>query len=163
MAKSPPKKDVQVLLIEADEGRAVQLQAAMRGMRRQVKIVADPDSALITLAMDPPDIIVLSIAPDMPREGEKFSGRLPPPGVTLCRRIRAVEKFSGPIIVLSDFDLPRDHLDYYRGGADEIHPREISRDTVKERMAFWFDNTRNNFDAFEYRMAAIDALLKQGL
>lgn len=148
-----------ILLIEPDTDRAVQFQAAVANRTRHVTVAAGIDQALLMVATAPPNVIVISPPPKEKGRPDAKAARTPPQGIATVKRLRSVERFSGPILVLTDSTARDDQLDFYKAGADDLCPRWSGLTYMVERLSFWFKNTTNSLKAFERRKEAIDALL----
>ncbi|MFX4220454.1 MAG: hypothetical protein ACMVO3_05410 [Thalassobaculum sp.] len=148
-----------ILLIEPDTDRAAQFQAAVATRNRKVTVATGIDAALLTVTTAPPDVIVISPPPREKGPPDAKAGRQPPQGIATVKRLRSVERFSGPILVLTDSTAREDQLDFYKAGADDLCPRWSGLGYTVERLSFWFENTTNSLKAFERRKEAIDALL----
>lgn len=143
-----------ILLIEPDTSRAAQFQAVIANRHRQVTVAAGIEEALLIVTTTQPDVIVLSPLPK-----DKAAAEAGPQGVATIKRLRSIERFSGPILVLTDSTAAKDQLAFYKAGADDLCPRWSGLDYMAERLSFWFENTTNSLAAFERRREAIDALL----
>ena len=148
-----------ILLIEPDFGRAAQFQAVVANRSRQVTVAPGIDEALLIVTTAPPDVIVISPPPKEKTPANAKAGRQPPQGIATVKRLRTVERFSGPVLVLTDSTARDDQLDFYKAGADDLCPRWSGLGYMLERLSFWFENTTNSLKAFERRKEAIDALL----
>jgi|GEM_PF-4957148 len=148
-----------ILLIEPDSSRAAQFQAVVANRHRQVTVVTGIDEALLAVTTAPPDVIVISPPPKEKERPNAKAGRTPPQGIATVRRLRSVERFSGPILVLTDSTARDDQLDFYKAGADDLCPRWSGLEYMVDRLSFWFENTTNSLAAFDRRKDAIDALL----
>lgn len=148
-----------ILLIEPDADRAVQFQSAVANRTRQVTVAPGIDQALLMVTTSPPDVIVVSPPPKEKAPRDAKADREPPQGIATVKRLRSVERFPGPILVLTDSTARDDQLDFYKAGADDLCPRWSGLAYTIERLSFWFENTTNSLKAFERRKAAIDALL----
>jgi DNA-binding response OmpR family regulator len=148
-----------ILLIEPDRHRAAEFQAVVANRARRVTVADGIDAALLTITMDPPDVIVVSPPPKEKTKPNAKADRQPPQGVATVKHLRSTHRFSGAILVLTDSTERLDQLDFYKAGADDLCPRWSGLTYMVERLSFWFDNTKNSLEAFERRREAIDALL----
>ncbi|MDF1792508.1 MAG: hypothetical protein P1U88_11395 [Thalassobaculaceae bacterium] len=149
-----------ILLIEQDLDRAAQFQAVIANRNRLVTVAPSIDAALLTLTTAAPDVIVISPPPkETTAAPSAKAAPQPPQGIATVKHLRSVERFSGPILVLTDSTSREDQLTFYKAGADDLCPRWSGLKYMAERLSFWFENTTNSLAAFERRKDAIDELL----
>lgn len=150
-----------ILLIEPDASRAAQFQAVVANRQRTVTVSPGIEEALLVVMTAAPDVIVISPLPRPAGKPNAKADRAPPQGIATVRRLRTTERFSGPILVISDSMGRDDQLDFYKAGADDLCPRWSGLAYMVERLSFWFENTSNSLKAFERRREAIDLLLAE--
>jgi two-component system, OmpR family, response regulator MprA len=97
---------MKILVIDDDPAVSASLERALKLEGYQVELAADGSAGLATLALEPPDAVVLDLGlPDID-------------GIEVCRRMRAA-KDDTPVLMLTARDAVNDRVQGLDAGADD--------------------------------------------